>query len=158
MKINFLVDNLGASQLSYYLIKTCNQLVSDGQYQTIIFYDKMSRRNILPLFATMHLVEAWGQKGITIATSLSTATRLLNFPGPESKLFYIWDFEWIRGPLFQWDLLSDIFHHPELTLIAPSDTHAKAIFNTFNRMPEYIVDNCNAQQFKEVFINESVRK
>lgn len=156
MKVNFLVENLGASQLSYCLTKTCNELVGEG-YDIIVFFDKMHRHHIEPHFATMQLVEAWGQPGITIATSVATAVSLLDFPGPQRKLYYVWDMEWVRAPQWAYGSLADLFQHPDLSIITRNPVHDKVISGCFNITPHYIMDNFNIVKMREILQDESQR-
>jgi hypothetical protein len=94
----------------------------------------------------MHISEAWGQKGTTIATSLSTANQLLSFPGPSSKLFYVWDLEWLRGQHRYADNYIQIYCNPDLVLIARSTPHAQIIHNNFNREISHIVSDFDLEK------------
>ena len=149
MKVNILVDHLGSCQLSYYLIKCVNQLVGEG-YSVIVFYDKMSRHVLRPAFPTMQMVECWAQPGITIATSMNTAINLIDFPGPQHKLYYVYDMEWMRGAQRMWGAFHDLFTHPELKLIARTPEYATIIENAFNKKPEYTMDNFNPSSMKDI--------
>lgn len=156
-KVNFLVENLGASQLSYCLIKSGNELVSGG-YSVVAFYDKITKHVLRPSFPTMQMVEGWAQEGMTIATSIPSAADLLDFPGPQHKLFYVWDLEWMREPQRMWGPLSDLFTHPSLKLIVRNKEYSKAVENAFNRTPEYIMDNFDVETMKEIITNVYARK
>ena len=151
-KVNFLVEDIGASQLSYHLVKCGNSLVTLG-YQVIVFYDKITRHVLRPSFPTMQRLEGWAQAGITIATSIPSATDILDFPGPQHKLFYVWDLEWMRAPQRVWGVMYDLFNHPDLQLIARTDEHAKAIHNAFDKTPEFVVDNFDVEGIQKVLAN-----
>lgn len=157
IKVNFIVDNFGASQLSYYLIKCGNELVNKD-CQVVAFYDTITRHTLRPLFPTMQIIEAWAQDGISIATSLQSASNLLSFPGPDHKLFYVWDLEWMRAPQRMWCHLYDIFTHDDLKLIVRTEEYSKALKNAFNKTPEYIVDNFNSEEMYKVINDAATRR
>jgi hypothetical protein len=154
MKVNFLIEHMGSSQLAYLLIKACNHLAAAGKYSPIIFYNQISRKVIQPHFPTMQLVEAWAQSGMTISTSLDLTINLLDFPGPNKKIFYVWDLEWIRDIRYRWKVLSDIFLDKKIIIIAQNEIHANAIYNSFHRKPDYLIYNCDIKQFEEMLNNE----
>jgi len=142
--INFLVDNVGASHLSFYLIEKANALSENGEARVIVFYDQLHRPCRKLMVPSMMMIEAWAQPGVSIATSLSTAARLLSFPGPQQKMFYVWDMSWMRNPK-QAGPFSELFRNPSLTLIARCEDHAKALANNFNVEVPYVFDNFDTE-------------
>jgi hypothetical protein len=140
--INILLQNMGASQLSYFTIKNCNDFALErSEIDIIVFYENLHKNCLSPNFAVMQIAEAWGQKGPMVATSLSTAFKLISFPcGP--KLFYIWDLEWLRGQQ-QYEKYADVYTHPALQLVARSESHKRIIENAFNRKVDHILDDFN---------------
>ncbi|SVC44680.1 uncharacterized protein METZ01_LOCUS297534, partial [marine metagenome] len=92
-----LINNIGASQLSYLVVQNLNELGNHRpEIDAIVYYENMQKHCLPPNFAIMQIAEAWGHHGPMIATSLSTAQKLIGFPS-ERKLFYVWDLEWLRG-------------------------------------------------------------
>jgi hypothetical protein len=140
--INFLVDNVGASHMAFYLVESANTMSHDGTACVTIFYDQLHRPCRKLLVPAMMMIEAWAQPGVSIATSLSTAARLLSFPGPQQKMFYVWDMSWMRNPK-RVGPFSELFRNPDLTLIARCVDHAKALQNNFNVKVPYVFDNFN---------------
>jgi len=143
MRVNFLVDNLGGTQLSYHLIHECNAAVRTGVASVVVFYNELNQHSLTPLFPTMHMVEVWGQLGVGIATSLNTANALISVPGCSPKFFYVWDLEWLREPQRMYGVISDLLTHEDLTLIARCKTHADVIQNSFNIEVKYTVEDFN---------------
>lgn len=140
LQINFLVRDLIASQLSYYLTKNLN----DAQnINGIVFYENLVPPCLIPKFTTMNISEAWAQPGISIATTLSTAHKLVNFTGRAKKYFYVWDLEWLRGRNRVYTMYSPFFCNNELTLIARSEEHKKIIENNFNREIKIVCPDFN---------------
>jgi len=138
--INFLVDHIGASHMAYYLVEQANALSNNGDARVTVFYDQLHRPCRKLLVPTMMMIEAWAQPGVSIATSLSTAARMLSFPGPQQKMFYVWDMSWLRNPKFVGPF-GELFRNPKLTLIARCQPHADALSNNFNVEVPYVFDN-----------------
>lgn len=155
-KLGFLVDNLGASQLGYYISKNVGSyLETHPQSNITCYYDNFERKCAQTNFATMNIIEAWDQEGAMIATSENTAKKLLNFIGTRKKFFYIWDvvlfYERIAGlkhmKIFD---MNNILFKEDLTLICRNRLHAQLIENNFNRRVEYIVENFNMDKIMEI--------
>ncbi len=142
--INFLVDNIGASQMAYYLVEKSNAISEAGDARIIVFYDQLHRPCRKLLLPAMMMIEAWAQPGVSIATSISTAARLLSFPGPQQKMFYVWDMSWLRNPK-RVGPFTELFRNPELTLIARCPDHAAVLTNNFNVKVPYVFDNFNSE-------------
>jgi hypothetical protein len=141
------VDDIGGGQLGYYLSRNLNVFLAK-HYDTdvTVFYDTMHRQCMMPNFPVMQMAEAWGQHGPAVATSISTAIKLLDFPGPSPKLFYVWDLQWIRRGQQMWEIFEYVYCNPRLTLIARGEDHQRVISQCFNRDVEYIVDDFNIEQ------------
>lgn len=154
--INFLVDHVGASHMSFYLIEAANQLSEDGKNITI-FYDQLQRPCRRLLVPAMMLIESWAQPGVSIATSISTTARLLKFPGPQKKMFYVWDMSWLRNPK-RVGKFSELFRNPELELIARCDDHAVALENAFNVPVEHVFDDFEPAQLLEAIAHDRTTK
>lgn len=160
MKIGFLVDNLGASQLSYYLGRNVNNYLEENPSSDIVcYYDSFERNCVNNNFATVNMIEGWNQSGAMIATSENTANKLSSFIGTRNKFFYIWDIVYylkrFSGRKYVDTFTADsIYSNKDLKLICRSKTHAEIIKNNFNREVEYIVDNLNIHQIVEVIGNE----
>lgn len=140
--INILVEDLGASQLSYYLSTEINKIHTIRTDITcIVYYHNIHRHCINPLFATMSNVEISGAKDIAIATSINTANKLLEVIGPTKKFYYIWNLEWQGLQQSYYTALLELLHKPELSIITRSESHAALLYNNFNRKPDLIFDN-----------------
>lgn len=142
LPINILVDNLGPNQLAYEIIISLNN-VRPSPF--ILFYQNFLPYIAYPNFTIMHISEAWGQKGYTIATCLNTAKKLTGFPNISSKYLYVYNTEWLRGKQRVYDIYKQIYCDQQLKLIARSELHAKAILNNFNREVEFIMPHFNPQ-------------
>ena len=147
--LNFLVDHIGASHMAYYLIEQGNALSDAGDAQVTVFFDQLHRPCRRLRIPTMMMIEAWAQPGISIATSCSTAARLLSFPGPQRKLFYVWDMSWLRNPK-RVGAFSELFRNPDLTLIARCPDHSYALENDFNVKVPFCFDNFDREGLLEV--------
>lgn len=149
-KLNLLVDNLGACQLSYYLTKKANQLCENNTASVVVFYDQIGPYHMQPLFPTMQMIEHIGQEGISIATSIDTANKLVSSFGANRRLYYVWDWPFLENlPIYE--EVINILLAPELELIARCEAHAKIIENFCNRKVNFIFDNFNGLE-KEILL------
>ena len=147
-----LVPNTGANQISFCLIKQLNNLFeADPSVDVIVFYENR-HKNCLPAnFSTMEISQAWNHKGPMIATTLSTAEKLISFPC-EKKFFYVWDLSWIRNSrqVSIYEKYKSIYTDKSLHIIARSESHKKAIENCFNREVKHVVSDFNIKDILEI--------
>lgn len=151
-QLNFLVDDMGASQLSFFLIKELNKLTHERcDVCPIIFYANLTDHCVKPVeFSMMQMVEAFDHAGPTIATSLTTAGCLISMPKPHPKFFYVFDLEWMRLAEMNWVSVCHIMRHSDLILIARSESHKVAIDSCFNVCVPHVIDNWNMEKILEI--------
>lgn len=146
-KVGVLVKHLGPSQLSYYFINNSNKLLdARPELDIISFYENPNPPCITTKFATMQIFEAWNYDGIQIATTLSTADKLIKFPVAKRKIFYVWDLEWIRNIQKDFDKFSSIYSNPGLELVARSYEHKSLIESCWNVGVKKVVENFNMEE------------
>lgn len=134
MKLGFCVRDLGPSQLSYCLVKNANALLRDRPTLDIIAFFETPTPACLPAnFAQMPLSEGWGYDGVMVATTFGTAKKLLSFPGPLAKCFYVWDLEWTRGSGKSYEEQAAVYRHKDLRLLARGPDHSLVIEQCWNR-------------------------
>lgn len=139
MKLGIAVNTLGPSQLNYLLVKQANALLAGRTDLDIVaFYEGLARPSQVPHFASMQMAEGWCFDGPVVATTLSTAEKLLRFPATPRRLFYCWDLEWVRVPRRQYAPLRHVYGNPELTLIARTQEHARIIRQCWNREAQVV--------------------
>ncbi len=154
MKVGVAVTNLGPTQLNYFLIQNTNRLLAERHdVDLIVFYENLHNPCLTMNFGSMQLTEAWGYDGTLIATTLSTASKILQFPGPSRKLFYVWDLEWLRMREKSFSELRSIYANPRLQLIARSDEHARVLEACWNTPILGVVEDFNINNI----INEAQR-
>jgi hypothetical protein len=127
MMVGVLVKDFGPSQLTYQLARG-----GQGVGDIIAFFENSSRHSFPLPFASMPIHEAFSYTGICIATNLSTALKLLSYPRPSKKYFYVWDLEWMRIANRDYDKLASIYRNESLQLIARSVSHAEIISKCWN--------------------------
>lgn len=148
---NVLLPDTGASQLSYCVINGLNKLcLTNPEIDCVVFYENQ-HKNCLPAnFSIMQIFECWGSSEPIIATTISTAKKLLHFPC-RKKLFYVWDLEWIREPnTKKYEDYSDVYANKSIELIARSESHKEIIENAFNRPVKYIVPDFETSKILEI--------
>ena len=152
MKLGFALNNLGGSQLNFFLIKTANAALRTNPLLDVTAFFENHVQTCLPAnFSIMPVYEAWGYTGSIIATSFTTAQKLAGFPSPKKRFFYVWDLEWTRRfnrrTYSEW---AAVYGDPTLPLIARGKDHARAIEDAWNRPVTAIVEDCNVGQLLEV--------
>jgi hypothetical protein len=89
----------------------------------------------------MQMIEATGQDGVMIATSLPTASQLLSFSHISKKYYYIWDLSWMRIVPRLYQTTARIMTDPTLRLLVRSESHLRAVENAYNVSVHGIIDN-----------------
>lgn len=145
MQLGILLNNLGPNQLAYLAIRN-NNLFTDirPDLECILFYENFFKP-CLPAInvASMHISEAWSYKGALLATSLSTAEKMLSFPGSRNKFFYVWDLEWLRYQQKHFRRFQNVYGNSQLKLIARSHEHSRLLRNCWNVNHVPVVDDLN---------------
>ena len=145
MNIAAVVDNLGPSQKSFYLIKEFNRASGDRRLCTSVFFQRSAIPVVPTLFSCKSISFLSGYHHVSVATSLNEANILLQGNNASKKFLYLWDLEWLRTP-GHYDVVSNLLLDERLHLIARSDSHATMIENFCNKKPVGIVDNWKLEQ------------
>jgi len=144
MKIGIGISSLGSSQLSYYAIRSANQLLSKTcEHDIVALYENPSPHVLPMLFASMQFSEAWAFDGVAVSTNLSTAEKLLTFPCLTKRLFYVWDLEWLRLQPKHFQSLRGIYANPDHVLVARSNEHSRIISDVWNVPVNFVVEDTN---------------
>ena len=149
-QIGIVLEELSASQLSYYAVNEINRYSEDSDLDFVMFFENSTPSIVQPQFATMAVNELWAFNGVGISTSVSTALSLLKSHSVKKKYFYVWDLEWTMQSGRDYDYNIKAFINPELELIARSKDHALAIENYCNRPVKHVVSNFNMKKLMEV--------
>lgn len=150
MKLGIAVNNLGPSQANFQLIRNANKLLDEmGNLDIIVFYENAVRACVSPEFATMQMTECWGFDGPVIATSYSTAEKLLKCPCPSRKVYYIWDLEWLRQRR-HFNEHRSVYGNPSLLLIARSLSHSQVVAQAWNRPVSAVVEDFDMSRLLEL--------
>ena len=147
MNIAALVDNLSISQSSFYMIKNFNKLAEDAQHDACCFYANLAVPPTNTMFATMHLYYSQNFHGALISDNIEMANVSLATYNNSDKYLYLWDIEWLRGPM-SYEGTLNVLRNPFLKIIARSESHAKLIENFCNKKPCGIVEDWNIEQLK----------
>ena len=140
--LGILVDDMSSSQLRFYMTMRLNEL-SKKNIECVAFFQNLSLGPVPTCFATMNVVDCFSFSGSAIATSVSTAQKLLNCPGPKRKYLYFWDLFWLRNhPKINYEYLANIFSDDRLIPIARSETHKSIIERAWNIKVPHIIDDC----------------
>jgi len=149
-KAGILVNKIDFSQFGLALTRAVNKIsIENADIDIIAFYQTWGRYPLAPRFTSMMEREAWGFDGTLISTNINTTMKNIKCPGPQKKLFYVWDLEWLylQEPVFA--QLAKIYCHPKIELIARSNTHYKALKDAWKE-PICIMDNFDNETLKSL--------
>lgn len=149
MKISAVMDNIGPSQCSFYLIKEFNRLSASYLNSCSVFVNRITPPVIKPIFSCPIISYFMSYDGIAIATTLDEASSILGARNNSKKFLYLWDLEWLYSPK-DYNKVYELLNNPQLKIIARSNSHAKLIENFCNRPVCGIVNNWNKDQLIEV--------
>lgn len=148
-KIAAIVNDLGPSQKSFYMIKEFNKAAMSRQCSMSAFYSKPSAPVTKPHFSCRNISFLAGYDGAAIATDLIGADMLLKSHTSSDKYLYLWDIDWITYPV-NFSVACNILLDKRLKIIARSDSHATVIDNFCNKKPDGILDNWNMEELMRI--------
>lgn len=148
-KLAFALPTLGASQIAFNAIKTINWLGDHG-VATLLFYEALEAPCMHLETGCMNLIDAYSWDGAIISTSLSIARKVLEYPGPRHKFFYMWDLDWMRLPAKEYSKLFRIYNDASHRLIARSESHARKFQQLWGRTPEFCLEDFDAAAIKSL--------
>lgn len=149
MKIAAVVNDLSASQKSFYLIKEFNKMCADAKMSCTAFVNTCTAMVTKPLFSCMSVAFFSEYNGVAIATTIEEAKSLLQASNNSDKYLYLWDLTWTERAVNH-DAFCEILRDPRLKIIARSQSHAKAIQNFCNKEVVGVVDDWNKDQLLEL--------
>lgn len=140
-----IVSHIGHNQLASYLLYHANQFykTNSTQEDIILFFQNIAKPEVVPVFPLMNISEIYNYTGTGIATSLETASKLLNAPGPSDRYLYLWDLEWLHGVSRSFESYLSIYSDPRLKFIARNQRQAAEFERCWNRPIKGVVDNCD---------------
>tara|TARA_R110002020_G_scaffold134029_1_gene299089 strand:- start:687 stop:1151 length:465 start_codon:yes stop_codon:yes gene_type:complete len=148
-KIAAVVEDMGPSQKSFYMIKEFNKAASFRDMSICAFYHRPSMPVTKPFFSCRNIAFLSGYDGAAIATGLQEAQTLLKSHNNSDKYLYLWDIEWLTNPV-NFSIACDVLLDKRLKIIARSESHAKVINNFCNKAPVGIVDNWNFHELRDI--------
>lgn len=145
INIAAIIDDLGPSQKSFYLIKQFNKLSADPNFSCSAFVSNLGVPVTKPLFSCSSVSFFSDYLGLAIATTLSEADTLLKSNNNCKKYLYLWDIEWIVRSM-NFTQVCNILRDERLSIIARSESHANIIENFCNKKVVGIVEDWNSEQ------------
>ena len=140
-----IVDDLSASQNSFYIIKEFNKLAARKDMSMSMFYVRPSMPVIKPFFSCRNISFLSGFNETAIATTIENAKILLKSHNNSKKYLYLWNLEWLKTPSNFSDVC-DVLLDKRIKLIARSKSHASIIKNFCNKDVVAVIDNWNIDQ------------
>ena len=150
LNISALVDTLGPSQKSFYLIKEFNKAKEYTDISTSVFYERPSAPVTTALFSCRNISFFSDYQGIAISTTLEQANTLLKTSNSAIKCLYLWDIDWLQAPV-NYGPACDILRDRRLNILARSESHSIIIENFCNKTPIGIVEDWNFEQMLDIY-------
>lgn len=143
--LGVMIDNFALSQIAFNTSVSVHRYIMEhGMWDVSVFIKDLTQQCVPNNYAVLQLYDAYGFKGIMVATNLDLASKLLTFPGPRKKVFYIWDLEWFTRPM-SYREMKDIYLNPQLDIICRSEEHASVFEKIWNRKPKAVIPNFEIQ-------------
>lgn len=149
ISLNVMIESLETSQLSFYLTMELNK--NKHKINGVVFVENIVPIKLKPEFPVMTVAELWEDQNITITTYSQGASKLLRFPGPTRKIFYLWDLYFLRGHGVRnfYESYANLFAEPSLEIVVKSESHKQIVENNFN-IKVKVVQDCNIDEFIDV--------
>lgn len=139
--VGVLVKDTGLSQLNFNMIRSLNRFIYQHRDNyCCMFFENIGQIMANTHFPIMNIAEAYEWKGTLVATSLSSAHKLISFPSCKDKYFYVSDLEWIRLRQHDYKLLGSIYNSG-LKVIARSEPHAALLSEVWGCKIEKVSEN-----------------
>lgn len=139
MKTAILLDDTNISDLSYSVISEANRQVGTNN-DVFLLVNNISSRVIKADCAIINSSKLSNvYDGLVIATNVSTANMLAKAAINATKIFFVFDLEWLYSS-FNFDEYYDIINDKRLLLVCRSQFHSDIIERTFNRSPDLILE------------------
>lgn len=149
-KIGIVSEDFSVSDCNFFAINMGNKIVAESDIDVVGFYENLPNPVIPPNFGLMNIQDIWGFDGLTICTNIDQALALKQVPGHHSKIFYVWDLEFLREGKrnFLYNLQA---YRSDLKIVCRSEEHAKCFSNYANREVDSIIPYFNLFEFWKQF-------
>lgn len=155
-KIGFVVNNLGASQVAYTLIKAVNDAVHNDYRNSICtFVTSLVIPCIDVAFPQFHLREAPQFDGVLIATDFSSALSIKDATR-SSRYYYVNDLEWTRSHVFRHkqEVVDSVLKNDDIVKFARSEDHKAYMEDRGVRVSDILVEDFDIEKIVEIINDE----
>jgi hypothetical protein len=148
-KLGICVTDFGHSQLSYRILKEVNGLMlSRFDTPISIFYENLDRPIGKLLTGYFNMSESWLFNGALVATSHTTANKMMTILGPRQKIYYVQDLDFLNNVVNS-DIFYNLFCNSNMEILCRSQNHKKVIENNFNVKVKGVVENFDIKSLLE---------
>jgi len=149
INIAAVIEHLGPSQKSFYLIKEFNRALNYQEICVSAFFEKSTVPVVPTMFSCKNVSFISGYHHNAISTTLGEADILLKSSNNSRKFLYLWDLEWLYTPKKYSDVCK-ILLDDRLSILARSESHANLIENFCNKKVIGVIDNWNLNQIIDI--------
>lgn len=104
----------------------------------VVFYENLSLSLLSGPYSLMNIQKAYQYTETIIATDLSSARLLINFPGAKRKIFYVYDLEWVFMEPKEFKPLAQIYRNDAFEIVCRGNSHAGIFKSCWNREPDRV--------------------
>jgi hypothetical protein len=149
MNIAAVIEHLGPSQKSFYLIKEFNKAINRKDMCVSVFFQKSTVPVVPLMFSSKSVSFLSGFHHNAVCTTISEADMLLKSSNNANKYLYLWDLEWLYLPQ-NYNSICNVLLDDRLSIIARSESHAQLIENFCNKRTIGILDNWNLNELVRI--------
>ncbi len=160
MKIGFFLKDIGNNQIAFDLITEINKYLKTNKDDAItIFVENIESPVKTPSCPVMQATEVWSYTGNVVATSVSTATKLIQAVSPKRKMMLVHSPEWFNQQnIVRYEGIHQVFMFPRLEILTIDETYNKLFLACFNREPSLVWKDFSIKQLVEHLNNERAKQ
>lgn len=126
MEIAIAVNKIKKDQMLFDIKNQCLN------HNIVIYSNKEMYLNKSFGFSILTYYDMWySNADYHVATCIYSAKNMLLNPKIKTVYFYVWNLEWTYG-VHDYDNLKDVYANKKIELVARSEDHAKAIYESWN--------------------------
>lgn len=127
-RLGFVLDAIGPSELCFEISELTLANRSDD---LLVFFIEPGRPYQDILCPQINVCDLYSYYGTAVATSLNTARIVRSSITPYEKIFYPYDLDWLRLPIFAYEQAQSVYADPSLVKFCRSKSHQKIIEKCF---------------------------
>lgn len=146
LNIGLILPDLSMSQLAFMAINQANLFHGNTDIACTLFYCDANQPCVEPKVPIMNITEIHGFHGLLISTDIDSTLASIRAASKATRVFYVWDLEWIRRGKNNFQYNMQAFRHPKVHIATRSEEHARAVSQYANRDKVLVVPHLNLME------------